>query len=238
MSNLSDYNKHKELVRKLPIEQIKKINIPLDVYIQEVENLAVWAMDDIKPLKTLNYTRERIIHIQEIAGVCRHAQSLWKKEIISKSESRKTWKIESSKGYELRDELLRKLRFAFRTKTDLLKFVDTISIGTSNSDMIQDLSNLAAFGNDHIDIITPIVKQQQLNIAEELSDTLASVLAKANADKKNRSITKTIRDKAFTVLKTETDELRENGKFLFSRNKERLSGYLSTFWSVANKKKR
>ncbi len=237
MSNLSDYNKHKELVKKLPVEQIEKIRIPFDVFLQEVENLAVWAMEDIESLKTINYTRERVIHVQEIAGVCRHAQSLWKKDMNSRSEAYQLWKKEGEKGTILRNELLRRLRFVFQNNADKLKTLATINKGQSNADMIQDLSDLAAFGKDNLELIHPIVDSKQLDSAETLSDTLATVLAKANVDKIKHNITKTFRNKAFTILKLENDQLRNSGKFLFVNNEERLKGYLSTYWNNTNKKR-
>ncbi len=237
MSNLEDYTKHEELINSYPSEDIKTVYMPIDTYLQEVEDLAVWAVDDIEVLKTMNYEDSRITHIQELAGACRHAQSLWHKELNSRSKARIDWKVEGAEGFDLRNELIRSFRFAFRRHPELLKLVNAIDTGYSNADMIQDLSDLAAIGKENIVLLNTIVEQQQIDKAENMSDRLAVILAKANGDKKSPDSTKIFRDQAYSLLKVEVDELREYGKYLFWKNKDRLKGYVSAYWANKSKKK-
>ncbi len=235
MSNLSDLTKHREFINGLPDNEIKTINMPLYSFLQEAENLAVWAIDDIPFLRTKKYDETKIVLIQELAGACRHAQSLWNKELNSRSEARTEWKIERTNGFKLRDNLVRSFRFAFRNKPQKLKLIDAIDTGLTNSDMIQDLSDLAVIGKDNLNLLDSIVKLELLDKAEKLSDNLATVFAKANGDIRSTDSTKKLRDKAYSVLKIEVDELREYGKFIFANNNDRLKGYISNHWKNRNK---
>ncbi len=237
MSNSSDLAKHIELINSLPDTEIKTIKMPLYTFLQEAENLAIWAIEDLGVLKRKKFDETKITLIQELAGACRHAQSLWNKELNSRSDARSLWKIEGAKGFKLRNELIRGLRFAFRKNRDRLKAINAVGMGSTNSDMIQDLSDLAVIGKNNIELLDSIVDKDMLNEAENLSDKLAVILAKANGDIRTTDSTKKFRDKAYSVLKTEVDELRNYGKFVFRKNSDRLKGYLSTYWIKKNKKK-
>ena len=96
--------------------------------------------------------------------------------------------------------------------------------------MIQDLANLASVGKANIKLLQATnFDVTLLDKAEELSDTPPEILAAANGDKAEDSVTKKIRDQAYTYLKIRVDEVRRYGKFVFRNNKERLVGYLQHY---------
>ena len=74
--------------------------------------------------------------------------------------------------------------------------------------MIQDLSDLSVLG-----------KANQ------------PLLAAMNGERAENNSAKTIRDKAYTLLKKAVDEIREAGKYVFWKNPDRLKGYYSARWT-------
>ncbi len=95
--------------------------------------------------------------------------------------------------------------------------------------MIQDLSDLAALGNEYSEYLTAI--NLDLNLLTQASETaarLSEVLALANAENTSGGAIE-LRNRAFTYLKEVVDEIRTVGQYLFWRNKERLQGYSSSY---------
>lgn len=211
---------------------VKAPNIPVDNALQEAEDLYIWAEADKEALlKSSGVDWEQfVVDIPVRAGALRHAQSLWVKERYSQEEANKIWKEESPKAYELRDDLLDDFRYAFRKRKDLLGRVKEIYNGNGDADMIQDLSDLSVLGKSNTEeLIAAKFKMKNLNIAAELSNNLAEMLAKANGATLENSKAKVMRDKAFTHLKEATDEVREAGKYVFKKDPVRYRGYISRY---------
>jgi len=173
------------------------------------------------------------------AGACREAQSIWNKDFHSQQEAQKQWAEQSVLGYELRNDLLQSLRFAYRKDAALLSRVAAITDGNGHADMIQDLNDIAVLGRENADPLTAIgFELTQLDLASTKADELADLLAEANGDKADQNESKVIRDKAFTHLKELVDEFREAGKYVFRNDKNRVKGYSSAYWrKIYNKHK-
>ncbi|MCK8521278.1 hypothetical protein M0D21_06860 [Aquimarina sp. D1M17] len=70
---------------------------------------------------------------------------------------------------------------------------------------------------------------KKLDVAAQLSDTMAELLAKANGAAQENSVSKSLRDKAFTHLKEAVDEVRAAGKYAFKADPDRFKGYVSRY---------
>jgi hypothetical protein len=226
-----NYDAKLVVLEALPQEEVKSPRIPIDVFMQESENLFVWAKEDKKALiaKGLDWQ----IYGEDLptrTGACRYSQAVWMKERYSQEEAAKAWKENSFKAYEFRNDLLADLRFAFRKRLDLLARVRTIADGEGDADMIQDLMDISVLGKANA---TELEKARydlrNFDIAAQKSDTLAELLAKANGATLDNSMAKEIRDRAYTHLKKAIDELRETGKYVFRKNPERYKGYISRY---------
>jgi len=238
MANIDDYNAKLDAIKAIPNENVLNPTLPVDVFLQEAENLHKWSNDDAVVLATVGITQEMIDDLPVRAGACREAQSNWFKDRYTQQEAQKVWGEQSPDAYDLRDELLHAFRFAFRNDSVLLGRVSAIAEGSGHADMIQDLNDLAVLGKENSDALTAIgFDPTKLDTAANTADAMADLLATANGDKAEKNESKVVRDKAYTYLKELVDEIREAGKYLFWRDKQRLTGYSSEFWKRKNSRK-
>ncbi len=231
MSNKDDFNSKLDVLKAIPNEEVQTPSLPVDVFLQEAENLYQWSMVDQNELAVIGIAVKDLKDLQVRTGALREAQSVWYKELNSQAEAQREWAERSPVAYNLRDELVHTFRFAYRNTPSVLSRVSAIAEGSSHADMIQDLNDLAVLGRANINELDKIgVALTQLDDAATLSDEMADVLAKANGDKGEQSESKDLRDRAYTHLKERVDDIREAGKYLFWRNPNRLKGYVSQYW--------
>jgi hypothetical protein len=233
MSSISDYNDLLPEIQAIKPEDVLAPTMPVDVFVQEAENLYHWCPDDQAALIKAGLDWNLVTSLPVRAGACREAQSLWKKERNTRQQAEQDWKDESPDAFDLRDQLVHIFRYAFRKNEGLLGRVDEIAQGDSNSDMVQDLNDLSELGKANTDLLSPVTFDfPLLDAAAELSDRMGDLLGATNGERKKDSEAMLIRDKAFTYLKQAVDEIRECGKFVFWRNPDRLKGYNSDYWKT------
>jgi hypothetical protein len=238
MSNIEDYNAKLDVIQSIPDEEVQTPTIPVDVYLQESENLHHWSIADAVKLATAGITQEMLDDIPVRAGALRESESLWFRDRYTQQQAQKEWLVRSPDAYDMRNQLLHTFRFAFRKDPVLLSRVSDIADGSGHADMIQDLNDLAVLGKANSELLTTIgFDLSLLDTAASVADELADLLAAANGDKVEKNASKTIRDKAYTHLKELVDEVRAAGKYLFWRNPNRLKGYTSEFWKRKNSRK-
>lgn len=238
MSSTSDYNDLLPVIQAIPTSDVLSSTIPIDVYVQEVENLWHWCQDDQIALVNASLDWSLVTSLPARAGACREAQSIWVKERNMRQEAEQLWKNEAPAAFNLRDELLHTFRFAFRKDAGLITRLDEIEQGNTNSDMVQDLNDLSVLGKAHLDLLALInFNPATLDQAAVTADRMADILGATNGERKEVSESMIIRDKAYTFLKQAVDEVRECGKFVFWRNPDRYKGYVSDFWQKRNSAK-
>ncbi|MCD6376069.1 MAG: hypothetical protein J7L94_11125 [Caldisericaceae bacterium] len=237
MGNIDDYNARLSDIQAIPDEETREPDIPVDVALQEAENLHHWSLDDAVTLAVVGITTDMINDLPVRAGACREAQSIWNKDYRSQQEAQKEWAEQAPEAYDFRNDLLASLRFAYRKDDALLSRVSAITDGSGHADMIQDLNDIAVLGRENPEPLTAIgFDLTQLDRAATLADELADLLAEANGDKADPNESKIIRDKAYTYMKALVDEIREAGKYVFRNNKNRLKGYSSEYWRKLHRK--
>lgn len=238
MANIDDYNAKLSLIQEMPEEEVNEPAMPVDAALQEAENLHYWSLDDAAALQVVGITADMIDDLPVWAGACREAQSIWNKDYRSQQEAQKQWAEQSPEAYDLRNDLLASLRFAYRKDDALLSRVSAITDGSGHADMIQDLNDIAVLGRENPEPLMAIgFDLTQLDMAATRADELADLLAEANGDKADPNESKIIRDKAYTQMKSLVDEIREAGKYVFRKDKNRLKGYSSDYWRKQNRKK-
>ncbi len=235
MSSLSDYNELLPEIQAIVPEKVLIPTMPIDVYVQEAENLYHWCPDDQSALMNAGLNWNLVISLPTRAGACREAQSLWNKERNTRQQAEQDWKDQAPEAFDLRDQLIHIFRFAFRKDEGLLGRVDEIAQGDTNSDMIQDLNDLNELGKANLDLLALVnFDSILLDKSALLSDNMGDLLGATNGERKKDSEAMMIRDQAFTFLKLAVDEIRECGKYVFWRNADRLKGYTSDFWKAKN----
>lgn len=236
MSSTTDYNELLPVFTEMNPADVLIPNIPIDVFVQEAENLYHWCIDDQNALIRVGLDWNLVTSLPVRAGACREAQSLWTKERNTRQDAEQAWKLEAPAAFGLRDQLVHDFRFAFRKSDGLLARVDEIALGDTNSDMVQDLNDLATLGRANGDLLGIISFDFSLiDKAAELADRMGDLLGATNGERKEVSEAMQIRDKAYTYLKQAVDEIRECGKFAFWRTPERLKGYTSDYWKAQKK---
>ncbi len=230
MSNQEDYQAKINAITAITLQDTKSPNMPIDVYLQEAENLYHWCQDDQAQLTGagLDWTQVQDLPIR--AGALREAQSLWFKERFTREEAEKQWNEQSPDGYDLRNRLLHSLHYAYRNHTDLRGRVSAIADGNSHADMLQDLNDIAVLGKENPEPLQAInFDVTSLDEAATKADTLSDLLAQATTDRQENSSVRVIRDQAYTYLKEVVDEVRSCGQYVFWRNDERVKGYSSRY---------
>ncbi len=231
MSNLENYTQKLEEIQAIPDGEIKSpTNIPVDVFLQEAENLYHWCREDKDDLTARGLDWELVNDVPIRCGALREAQSRWITTRFSHEEAEKLWVEESPLAYDMRNELLHTYRFAYRKQGDLLGRVNTIADGYGHADMIQDLNDLSVLGRDNPEPLQSInYDMTLLDKAADLADKMSDLLGATTSERADCSEAIRIRDRAFSLLKFAVDEVREHGQFVFWRNDDRFRGYTSGY---------
>ena len=227
----------KNEIESIDESQVNYPDIPVNVVLQESENLMVWCQDDKEQLEKGGLDWNLVTDLTLRTGACRYIQSEWQKEYKGMLEVQKEWKVKSPEAYNLRNELLHHFYYAFKKMPDLYAQTQSIGKGSSHADMIQDLSDLAILGKANSSALLAVgVDLELLNRAETLSEEMSILLAKFNAKKLENSKLRLLRDKAYIHMKVAMDEIRRCGQYVFWRNKERRKGYISQYLKKKNKR--
>lgn len=230
MKNIEDYNAKLEEAKALAPEDIKKINMPVGIYVQEAENLYQWAKEDAEQLIAAGITQEMIDSLPTYAGALRQAQSIWVRDMQQRKVAEQQWAEKSPAAFDTRDKMLHAFRYAFRKNTQILANIDIIAEGYNNADMVQDLNDLSILGLANAEPLNKIgVTNEQLQQLAVLSNQMGELLAMANGEKQSGNENKILRDRFYSILKNVVDEIAECGKFVFWRNPNRRKGYSSKY---------
>jgi hypothetical protein len=211
-------------------EDVKKPNMPVGEAVQEAENLVAWCQEDKAALTAAGLDWLLVEDLPVRAGACRYAQSIWARESKSREAAEKQWKAQSPAAFDLRDELVHHFLFAFRNHPDLVAKTQIIREGSSNADMLQDLSDLSVLGKDNQELLKAVgMDVKLLTTAATMADELSALLALANGTNGGDASAKATRDKAFSYMKKVVDEIRNTGQYVFWRDEERRKGYVSQY---------
>jgi len=228
MSNKAAFDELQPQINK--VDWVQLPTMPMDVYNQQAENLAIWAKEDLTELQARGMAPEMLDDLLKRTDASRYAQGLWFKERHARQDAETDWRTLSPAAYALRDRLIDECEFAFYQKPSLLSRIDEVKKGTGHADMIQDLTNLALLGKNNQALLEAThTDVSLLDTALETSDAMANLLAMANGEKVEDNISKRMRDQAYTYLKELVDEVRRYGRFIFRNNKARLVGYQNSY---------
>ena len=149
MSNESDFTELLPAIEAITDEEIYvSKSIPVDVYVQEGLNLQHTAEKDQAELTAVGLDQEIITGLEKKANALQWIESLWTHKRLGEAELREQWNIKAPEAYELRNDILHDCDYAADEDEDLLNRVEHIREGTSNADLMQDLSDLIVLCND------------------------------------------------------------------------------------------
>jgi len=147
----------------------------------------------------------------------------WKK---IKPTEQKDWEETRQAATKQRDELIFIYLYAFRKNTTALKEVKAINKKNTTAELVGTLANLIRIGKTYSELLEKIAFDfSQLDKGKELGYKLQDQRADFMATTPEKDKIKVLRDQAYTYLKLLADEIRNAGKFLFTKDQERLKGY-------------
>jgi hypothetical protein len=209
-------------------------SIPMNVYLQEAENLYNWCQDDKEKLIANGLDWALVEDMPARILMLRETQSMWMTSDSRSNTAREMWVEKAPFARELQKDILRSLRFACRENQNALQQIKRLGPGRKNSDMIQNLSDLAAQGRKCSDDLKTInfdlsklVKAS--NLANELAGYLAHLQTGDLHGMKNR---KNKKPGIYTHLKEAVDSARVFGKFVFRMDESRFSGLCQQLFKV------
>jgi len=230
MSNSKNYEAMLGEARAIATNDIKTPRIPVGIFAQESEDLYQWCKKDKAQLMAAGIPEANFEKLNQAAGALRHAQSLWAEDLKSRQEAEQRWVEESPDAFDMRDQMVHTFRYAYRNDQGNLMTLNAIAEGDSTADMIQDLSDLSVLGSKNKEPLQAInFDMAMLERCAIMSSDMADLRAMANGEKYTQNDNKLIRNQMYTLLKGYVDDIRNCGKYLFWRNKERLKGYSSSY---------
>ncbi len=232
MTNQENYESIKESLLSISANEVSKPGMPVDNYIVEAEDKYYYATKDKDKLVAAGLNEEYITSLPVRIGALRHAQSEWTKESENRTEASKQWKLLSEDAIALHRVLLHDFRFAYRNDADKKKVVDKIAEGSGYGDLVQDFSDLDAFGKANPEELLAIgFDNTKLVKALEFANSLGPLLSAINGERdENDKPSKEMRDRAYVYLKEAIDQICEYGKYVFWEDEERLEKYSSAYF--------
>jgi len=102
--------------------------------------------------------------------------------------------------------------------------------------MIQDLSDLAELGKNHIAELEAIgFDLSKLDEARSMAIRLTKLLGEVNGSYKKASPLIKLRNKSYLHLKEAVDEIRRVGQYVFRKNEKKVRAYSSSYLRRRNK---
>jgi hypothetical protein len=230
MSYQEDFEQWKTQIEAVASDDIKLPDRPVDLKVAQADTLLVDAREDQELLTTAGLDWQYVEDLTTLPGALRYCQAEWMSEYQSRQEAQQNWLEQSPLAYELRNEILHHMSFAYRDEPDVNKKVMRIREGSSHADMIQDLIELAVLAEKYPEPLAKINYDTSLNDkAKTTSHQMAELLALNNGAKDESSATKLLRDKAFTLLDKRMREIRAVGQYVFWQNPERKAKYVDDY---------
>ncbi|WP_282016574.1 hypothetical protein [Marinifilum flexuosum] len=230
MSDQQSLLDHLEEINAVPEENIKYCDIPYWIFIGEAESLHSRATQDLPMLQAFNFDATKLERLLSLTGAMRTAQANWESKQTLKQVAIENWRKEAPIMYELHNELIDFMEFAFRNNEDLLKRISAIKEGDSKADTIQDMASLSVLGKDNLELLTAVnFEVEKLDKAAEIADRMGTLLGEVNGKMYFEDDIKLTRDRCFTLLREVVGEIRDYGKFVFRNNQEKRQAYVSKY---------
>tara|TARA_R110001583_G_scaffold48896_2_gene153010 strand:+ start:15306 stop:16052 length:747 start_codon:yes stop_codon:yes gene_type:complete len=228
-----------EEIKAFPQNQLKKCEMPIGIYIHEIDGLHTRASIDLPQLIAAGMPPELIDKMLARTNGLRTAQCNWEEQSTQRQQAIKIWKTESPAIYALRADLIENMTFAYRNNADLLRKLKAIKKGNSHADAVQDLANLALLGRANSSPLQAIHFDITLcDKASEEATKMGRLLGQVGGQMYVDDELKVFRDKAFSLLKEAVDEVRSYGRFVFRKNSDLQKSYTSKYIRERNHKYR
>ena len=239
MADKEDFQKLKTKILEISDEKTKRPRMPVAALSQEAEMVVDWVRDDEDKFKQARFDMNLIKSLPARTGAARYTEAIWRNMRLRQEDAQRIWETEREKGYDMREELLDAMDYAFDEDEDLLQRLSEIREGQSHADLISDVGTLSVLGREKSEYLKAIgFDMKIIDKAAQLADRLARILGEADSDRLENSEERKVRDKAYTYLDTALRKIRKCGKFVNRDEPERLKGYASEYITSASRRYR
>lgn len=205
-------------------------NIPVTVYLQEARNLYNWCQADREALTANGLDWSFVDDIPAREAALRNAQSAWAAARRSNEEAERAWLEKAPRGVQLRNDLLRSIKFAFAKNQAVKGSFASIKKSGAYAGVIQNLNDLSVIGKGNEEILKRIrFDMSKLDLAAVTASEMAALLGQVTTERAFSNGAMKYRDQAFTHLKEAVDEVKSFGRFLFYNDGSRIKGYSSEY---------
>eukprot|EP01029_Cantina_marsupialis_P004399 TRINITY_DN14424_c0_g1_i2.p5 TRINITY_DN14424_c0_g1~~TRINITY_DN14424_c0_g1_i2.p5 ORF type:complete len:252 (+),score=28.37 TRINITY_DN14424_c0_g1_i2:625-1380(+) len=217
-------------INALSEDEIVYCDKPIMVFIDEAESVHTRASIDLPLFTKYGFKAETLDLLLAYAGALRTAQSNWEAKSTAKSLAIQDWRKEAPAMYELKEDLIDHMEFAFRNEPELLDKLDEIKKGDSRADAVQDMASLSVLGKENASLLEAISYDiTKCDRSAEMADHMGTLLGNINGRMYFEDDLKLTRDKAFTLTKRVFDEVCSFGKFVFRNDPDKARAYASRY---------
>lgn len=238
MSETNTSKSMEELVMQIPVEQVVKPTIPVDVTIQEANKLHAYASQDKEALIAKGLTEEMIADLGVRSRFLLAKQNIWVSVYQSTLSNTQEWNKKIEEGRLLQRELQHDFQFALRKNTKALRVLQITLDGNRDSDTIVDLGSYPEIAKQYPEELKEIkFDQSKLTRAASIAEELMALQEKADGvQNSSERPEKDMRDRAYTYLKQLVDEIRSYGKYAFWNDEEKQRRYASEYARQKNER--
>ena len=229
----------KQMVSTIAENELSLISVPVRSLAQDATNLATWCVQDRELLEKAGLNWQRVEDLPVLSGALRHAQSIWDNNRFQRNDAQQAWSVSSEKAMQTRRAVMHFMRYAFRNNAELLERVTRIAGGRTHNDLIQDMNDLYLLAIEHITPLRNVGMDEELvSQMAELNQELSVYNAQARVEHTTKREHKLLRDRIYTQLKRNMDEIRQCGQFVFWKEPARATGYTANHFRKKRKKNR
>ncbi len=220
-----------ERVPHIETKDLKRSSVPMPIYLQEAESLALWCLTDREMLSAAGLEPEVIGALPERIDLARRAETFRNGFIKRRKTDTAYVRKLSAQAREIERELVRDLRFAMKRSGDvedgLLRHIEKRGTEASLVQSLNDLSILCKRKSKELSAIG--VEREKWERTPSLSEELADALADRHVRKGAETHFRILRDRAFTHLNESVSAIRLCGRYVFHTNPDRKVGYASAY---------
>ena len=204
---------------------------PVAVLLTEAELLQTMIAEDHEALIRLGAKDFILDNHGEAITWLRTSESGWSEQRFSSGPALSSWKDKVAAGFALHATIWSSLDFLFHHDDVLCHALSAIRRDPPISEMILNLSRLAAIGKAHLDLVatTDRISEATLTLAEETSVELSRLSGAAGFDRKTSPEDHEERDMARCLLQAMSNEIYRCGQHLHENNPERRDMYRSEY---------
>ena len=220
-----------ERVPHIETKDLKRSSVPMAIYLQEADSLALWCLTDREKLFAAGLEREVIDALPERIDLARRAETFRNGFMKRRKTDTAYVRKLSAQAREIKGELVRDLRFAMKRSGDvedaLLRYIEKRRTEASLVQSLNDLSIQCKKKSKELFAIG--VGREKWDGTAGLSKELGSALADRHVRKGAEAHFRELRDRAFTHLNESVGAIRLCGRYVFHTNPDRKMGYASAY---------